>query len=295
MKKALKIIGLILGSFVIILLLSFGFVYFKTKSRFNQTYQVNVQAMPVPSDSAAIALGKHISLIKGCGDCHGADFGGKVVIDDPALGLIVGPNITRGQGGLITRYANFSDEDYIRAIKHGLNKENKTLKLMPSYEYFPLAQKDLGALIAYLKSLPPVNRQMPDIAIGPMGYVLTHFDKLPLVVAEKIDHAGQSPEKIVPQITPDYGKYVAVSCTGCHRANFKGGDGLIPGSPKVPNITATGKLGKMSEEQFIQTLRTGVTPEGKKLDPKFMPWEGAKEFTEVEIKSLYVYLKSLTA
>ena len=249
----------------------------------------------MPTDSAAIAFGKHVALIKGCGDCHGSDFGGNIVIDDPALGLIVGPNITRGQGGLSTRYASFTDEDYVRAIKHGLNKKGKSLKLMPSYEYFPLAQKDLGALIAYLKSLPPVNRQMPDIAVGPMGYVLTQLDKLPMVVAEKVNHAAVSPEEVVPQITPDYGKYMAVSCTGCHRADFKGGDGLIPGSPKVPNITATGKLGKMSEEQFIKTLRTGITPEGKKLDPKFMPWEGAKEYTDVEIKSIYIYLKSLTA
>ena len=295
MKRAFKIAGLILGLLVAIVLIGFGFVYFKTKSRFSKTYQVNVQSIPVPNDSAAITLGKHVALIKGCDECHGKDFGGNVVIDDPALGFIAGPNLTRGQGGLSTRYASFSDEDYVRAIKHGLNKESKSLKLMPSYEYFPLAQKDLGALIAYLKSLPPVNRQMPDIAVGPMGYVLTHFDKLPLVVAENIDHAGQSPEEVIPQITPVYGKYLAVSCTGCHRVNFKGGDGLIPGSPVVPNITATGKLSNWSEKQFINTLRTGVTPEGKKLDPKFMPWKSAKEYTDIEIKSIYVYLKSLTA
>jgi len=136
---------------VAIVLINFGFVYFKTKSRFIKTYQVNAQSIPVPTDSEVIALRKHVALTKGCDDCHGKDFGGNVVIDDPALGFIAGPNLTWGQGGLSTRYTSFSDEDYVRAIKHGLNKESKSLKLMPSYEYFLLAQNDLEALIAYFK------------------------------------------------------------------------------------------------------------------------------------------------
>jgi len=42
---------------------------------------------------------------------------------------------------------------------------------------------------------------MPNIAVGPMGYVITHFDILPLVVAENIDHAGQSPKEVIPKLT----------------------------------------------------------------------------------------------
>jgi cytochrome c553 len=97
---------------------------------------------------------------------------------------------------------------------------------------------------------------------------------------------------MIPEISPTYGQYVAVACTGCHRADFKGGDALIPGSPPVPNITATGNIGNWTEEQFIQTLRKGITPEGKSLDPMFMPWPMAKDFTETEIKAIYAFLKS---
>ncbi len=68
---------------------------------------------------------------------------------------------------------------------------------------------------------------------------------------------------------------------------------MEPGSPPVPDITKTGNIGKWNEAQFSQTLRTGVTPAGKKMNPKFMPWTMTKEFTDIEMKSVYLFLKSL--
>lgn len=88
---------------------------------------------------------------------------------------------------------------------------------------------------------------------------------------------------------------MAVGCTGCHRENYQGGEPLIPGSPLVPNISGTGSLAKWSEAQFTQTLRTGITPEGKKMDQKFTPWTMTKEYSDTEIKSLYLFLKSKSA
>jgi mono/diheme cytochrome c family protein len=293
MKKLLKWTGIVLGSLVALLLVAFGYIYYRTDSRFNKAYKVTVQPISIPTDSASLALGHHIANIKGCGDCHGPDLGGKVVADDPGLGYLTAPNLTTGKGGLLSRHKTYTDEDYIRAIKHGIGKDNKTLKLMPAYEYNPLSQKDLGALVAYLKSVKPVDREMAPIALRPVAYVLTHLDKLPLVAAEKVDHSAQSQQVVQPEVTAAYGKYVAVSCTGCHRDNFRGGEGLIPGSPAIPDITAAGNVGKWTEEQFINTLRTGVRPDGRKMDPQFMPWPMAKEYTDTEIRSLYLYLTSL--
>jgi cytochrome c553 len=265
------------------------------QSRFEKKYEVTVQPLTIPTDSASIALGKHIAAIKGCTDCHGKDFGGNVVVDDPGLGLVAAPNITQGKGGITSRRGTFTDEDYVRAIRHGIGKDGKTLKLMPSYEYQPLSKKDLAALIAYIKTRPAVDKEMPAIALKPLAYVLTSFDKVPLVVAEKVNHTAPMEEVVHPEVTAAFGKYLAVSCVGCHGENFRGGDAIIPGSPSVPNITGNGSLSKWTEAQFIQTLRTGVTPEGKKLDPKYMPWPMAKEFTETEIKSLYLFLKEQQA
>ena len=295
MEKIFKWAGLVIGSLLVILLTFYAYVYFKTNSRFNKEYTVQVPTLVVPSDSASIALGSHIATIKGCNDCHGSDYAGNLVVDDPGLGLLTAPNITTGKGGLNSRYTSFTDADYIRAIKHGIDKEGKSLKLMPAYEYNSLSNQDMGALIGYLKSIPPVDKEMPEISLLPMAYVLTHLDKIPLVAAEKVNHTATSKEVVHPEISPAYGQYLAVSCTGCHRDNFKGGDAIVPGSPAVPNITGTGMVGKWSEAQFIQTLKTGITPEGKKLDPKYMPWKMTKEYTDVEIKSLYLYLKGLTA
>lgn len=112
------------------------------------------------------------------------NLGCNIVIDDPGLGYLPGPNITNGKGGLTSRNNSYSDIDYIRAIRHGINKDGKTLKLMPSYEHNPLSNKDLRSLIAYLKSVPAVDNEMPAVKLNPLAYVLTNFDKLPLVVAE---------------------------------------------------------------------------------------------------------------
>ncbi len=292
MKKFFKWAGIVLGSLVFIFLVAYAFIYSRVQSRFDKQYEVKVRPLTIPTDSASIALGAHVASIKGCYDCHGENYGGNIVIDDPGLGRIAGPNLTRGQGGLTSRHGSYTDEDYIRAIRHGVGKNGKTLKLMPSYEYTPLSNQDMGALIAFLKSRPPVDNVAPSIDLNPLAYVLTNFDKLPLAVAELVDHESVSPEIVIPEISPSYGKYVAVSCTGCHRHDFKGGDALIPGSPPVPNITATGSLANWTEDQFIQTLLKGVTPEGKKLDPNFMPWPMAKNLTETEIKSIYAFLKT---
>ena len=295
MKKFFKWTGIVLGSIILLLLIGYTFIYFSVQSRFEKKYEVTVQPLTIPTDSASIALGQHIAAIKGCTDCHGKDFGGNVVVDDPGLGLVAAPNITQGKGGITSRRGTFTDEDYVRAIRHGIGKDGKTLKLMPSYEYQPLSKKDLAALIAYIKTRPAVDKEMPAIALKPLAYVLTSFDKVPLVVAEKVNHTAPMEEVVHPEVTAAFGKYLAVSCVGCHGENFRGGDAIIPGSPSVPNITGNGSLSKWTEAQFIQTLRTGVTPEGKKLDPKYMPWPMAKEFTETEIKSLYLFLKEQQA
>jgi len=74
---------------------------------------------------------------------------------------------------------------------------------------------------------------------------------------------------------------------------MKGGEPVAPGYPMVADITSTGHPGKWTDEQFIKTLRTGVTPEGKVLKPEEMPWRMTKELTDLELKALHLYLNSL--
>jgi mono/diheme cytochrome c family protein len=187
----------------------------------------------------------------------------------------------------------YTKADLTRALKHGVRKDGKSVILMPSNEYNSLSVEDLGALMSYIKSLRPVDRELPKHDLKPLARILTALDKLPLLPAEKIDHSKQSTQTVKPELTANYGQYVAVACTGCHRENYKGGEPIAPGFPPVPDITTTGNMGKWTEAQFIQTLRTGITPEGRKMNPKDMPWPMTKEFTDTEIKSVYLFLKSL--
>jgi hypothetical protein len=114
-----------------------------------------------------------------------------------------------------------------------------------------------------------------------------------MIPAEKIDHARSLVVFMEPEVSVEYGKYLTNACQGCHRSDMKGGDPIAPGFPPVANISSSGNIGKWSEEQFINTLRTGLTPEGKSLDPKNMPWTMTKAYTDIELKALYKFLNTI--
>jgi len=59
-------------------------------------------------------------------------------------------NLTSGLGGI---GSVFTDTDYVRAIRHGIGRDNKSLLIMPSEQYNRISDEDLGALIAYLKTV----------------------------------------------------------------------------------------------------------------------------------------------
>jgi len=290
LKKIAKILGAGVGILLLLATLFYIKVYFSTEKIYNRKHAIVLQDLDLNPDSALLADGQRLIQAKGCNDCHGSDLGGKVFIDDPAMGFITGPNLTRGKGGLP---ASFTARQWLMALQHGVHPDSTTLFIMPSYEYTQLSEHDMRAIIAYGLQLPPVDRVVPPSAMRPLGRILTDLDKLPIAVAEKIDHSKTLSKTVTPEISASFGAYVAVSCTGCHKTNLKGGDAVIPGSPPVADITSSGNVGKWSEEQFIKTLHSGITPEGKTLDSKFMPWPATQAYTTVELKALYTYLRSL--
>lgn len=288
--KILKWTGIVLLGLATLLLIVFGIFFYVYGTHADKQYAVTVRPIGIPDDSATIAAGAHLFAIKGCADCHGADLGGKVFLDDPAVGRLTGANLTSGQGG---RPAGYTDLDWLRAMRHGIGTDNKSLKLMPSYEYAKLSDKDMAALIAFCKAQPPVDRSLPPTKTGPLGKVLAVLGKLPLFPAEKIDHFYQQPATMPVSVTKAYGEYLSVSCSGCHNPRFTGGESPIPGGKKVADITAKGNVGKWTVQQFITTLRTGNTPEGLKLKNEDMPWSMTARYSDEELQALFLYLKSL--
>lgn len=289
-SKILKWTARVVLGLVVIVLIAYGVFTFFFHQHTNKEYAVTVRDIPVPEDSATIAAGHHLYEIKGCGECHGADMRGKVFVDDPAIGRIAGPNLTYGKGGLP---ASFSNKDWLKALRHGLNTENKTLILMPSEDYTQLDDHDIAAIIAYCKSQPKIDEPSLPVKIGPVGKILSVLGKMPLFPAENIDHSLEQPSLVAKAPTREYGRYLSVSCTGCHKPSLTGGDNPVPGGVPVANITSSGHIGKWSQDEFITALRTGKTPEGKQLLAKDMPWPMTAQYTEEELTALYLYLKSL--
>jgi mono/diheme cytochrome c family protein len=292
-KKIVRILGYSAASVAALLLVTAGAVYAVSQHKLHRHLALNVPGVPVPIDAAGLERGRHIVSTRGCTDCHGADLGGHTVVDNGAIGIIAAPNLTRGAGGLP---ADFTNLDYVRAIRHGVTREGRPLVLMPSAEYTAMSDEDLGAAIAYLKSIAPVDRPRGPVAPGPLARVLITLNQIKFA-ADLIDHAAPRPAAVLPGVTIEYGKYLAAGCTGCHGEKLSGGRiaGAPPDWPAAANLTPhpSTRIAKWTEEQFLQVIRTRQRPDGTKLHP-IMPAVYA-QMTDVELKALWSYIHSLPA
>lgn len=288
MSRFLKILG---GLVVVLGLGAFTFAYISSNKTLRKTFAVTPRPVVIPTDAAALARGKHIAETRGCAECHGKDFAGAKVIEDGAMGRVYGANLTRGAG---SRTGSFKDEDWVRAIRHGVGPDNGALFLMPAEEYSHFSDEDLGALIAYLKTVPAVNRERTPIELGPVARILVTLGKIKLP-ADQIDHANLRPASVTPGVTVEYGRYVAAGCLGCHGPNYSGGkiDVGPPNWPQAANLTphADGRLARWSEDDFLKVMRTAKRPDGSQLDP-VMPLVFG-QMNDTELKALWAFFKTL--
>jgi mono/diheme cytochrome c family protein len=295
-RKFLKWIGIVLGSLIGLLVLAFVVLYIVGTVRWNKlhgTYEVPVETVTIPADQASIARGGHIATIRICKECHTENWSGQ--FDSvPGLVTLSIPNLTAGAGGV---GATNTDEDWVRAIRHGVGHDGRGLALMPSGVFYYLSDEDLGALIAYLKSLPPVDNKLPRTDLGPLGRVMLALGQLPAEIVPNvivIDHDGPRPVAPEPGVTVEYGKYLAITCTLCHGVNLNGRTIRTDAEYLAPNLTMGGEMHLWSEEDFMRTLRTGVTPGGHQLK-QAMPWKYIGQMTDDELKAVWMYLHSLPA
>jgi mono/diheme cytochrome c family protein len=297
MLRIIKWIGIVLGGIIGLIVLAVVAVYVITEMRINKSYTVEPEAITIPTDEAAIEHGKHlVTAIGKCGDCHGANLAGQVFIDAPP-GKLFAANLTAGQGGVGGTYG---DTDWVRSIRHGVGPDGKPLLFMPAQEFYYFSDADLGDLIAYLKSVPPVDNEPVASEVRPLGRVLFITGQLPLIPAELIDHAAPHLVEAEPGVTVEYGKYLTiVGCIGCHGPGLSGGQvpGTPPGAPEFPpatNLTPGGATDGWSEADFINAMRTGQRPNGTQLH-LFMPWPAVGQMTDDELKATWAYLQSVPA
>ena len=237
-------------------------------SKLNRSYpDIPVEAVKIPSDSDAIVRGRHVAIVWACTKCHGEDLSGTLMAGDPFVGTIPASNLTSGQGGIARSY---TDVDWIRAIRHGVKPNNQGEAFM--YDYATMSDRDVGALIAYLKQVPPVDADYPALRFGPIAAIAPAVG-LFRPAAELIDHGAPRPADPAPGATTEYGRYLSAACAECHGQNL------------------AAKLAKWSQGDFTRALRTGVLPNGRRLSPA-MPATTYAEINDMELAALWLYLQT---
>jgi mono/diheme cytochrome c family protein len=291
MKLIIRWLVRLLSLVLLVAVAAICYVYIASARVLARTYDTTIPmpAVRIRTDPPALERGKYLAeRVAVCVECHGDDFGGKIVQDDFAMGRLVSANLTRGRGGIGNTH---SDEDYIRAIVHGVRPDGRSVTFMPSADY-QFTEEDLGSLLGYVRSRPPVDRELPKVSIGPMVRVLGLFTDFPLAPASRIDHANvrlaTSPDAADPAAN---GAYLASTggCRGCHGQEFKGGGGPPPGGA---NITPVG-IGDWSEAHFFTAIREHKRPNGTAIDEAMPRLYG--QMSDADLRAIFAFLRTVPA
>ncbi len=241
----------------------------------------------IQMDQASVARGKHlVEAVAVCIICHGANLGGKLAFQDAFLGQGYTSNLTSGRGGVGRAYTN---ADWIRSIRYGVRPDGHGIPFMPSDYFNRISDADLGAIIAYLKGLPPVDNERTRVEINLPARLLIDLGALgDLVRTARIDFRTR------PQPPGSEGQYLVDvgGCTFCHGADLSGGQGPEPGAPRGTDLTARGPSSRWSFLDFRNTMRNGVDPQGHAINPKYMPWLAYRNMTDTELQAIWLYLRS---
>jgi mono/diheme cytochrome c family protein len=284
MKRVLKLIGFTLLGMVVLLVIVMSFLYLRTSSRMDQRFDIQPIVTSVQPDSMLMARGKHVMEVEACQHCHGENLGGQVLMDMP-LWRMSAPNLTSGRGGIGRTY---SVADWDRAIRSGVAKNGRGLRMMPADVYHNLSNEDTRALIAYLQQIAPVDNELPNSELRFLGAVMLGaggFDP-----AENVYEPGLARET-TPAHEPsaELGEYwTSVACQGCHGEQFGGKKSDDPNCPPAPSLVAASAW---DVDDFRTTIRTGVNPGGRELIDQCMPWSSFKEMTDIELEAVHVFLK----
>ena len=272
-------------------------VFFLSNGKLTKTYPASAVDLSVRTDSASVARGEYlVNAVVACRDCHGEDLGGTYFMDAGPMGKIAAPNLTTGRGGVSGTY---SGRDWDLAIRHGIEPGGRGLLFMPSEAYTHLADEEVEDIVAYLGSLPPVDREFDSPKLGPVTRMLLATGQ-PIQSAAHIDHDQARPKRAPQGASAERGAHlVEVSgCRACHGADLSGGKvpGADPSWPPAANLTPDpAALGRYNETSFEHVLRTGEKLDGSKIDPTTMPWQAYAQMAPEETRAIWTYLQTVQA
>ncbi|CAM2063813.1 hypothetical protein SCOR_00520 [Sulfidibacter corallicola] len=258
----------------------------------------------VEGDPAQLARGRYlVNHVALCLSCHSErDW-------DRQSGPVVAS--TAGQGAThtifspedapaanITPFAlgDWSDGEIARAITSGLNRQGEPLHPdMPYYVYARLAESDVMAIVAYLRTLPSIDHQPPKAS--------------PPFLISMVGRVLPKPYQAKPMPPQDdsvaRGRYLvnAAGCRMCHGGDLAGGMRLnIPGGGSVTSVNLTphpkARVMGWSREAFVAAFKAFAVEEVRQLEtPRdrntVMPWIQYSDMTETDLGAIYDFLKTV--
>ena len=288
MKKIILLAGIIL--------LSFSF------------FVPKVEPVQAQSDEDLVARGEYLVQVAGCVGCHTPFtdfarlefdeerlFSGGNPFDLGPLGVVFSRNLTSDEE---TGLGSWSDEQIKLAIRAGIDKEgNRLLPVMPYPVYQGMAESDLDAIVAYLRTVPAIGNEVPP---RPTDIPPEVFPDLPLQTGLVAPDSSDLQER---------GRYLVnnvMACTDCHTPlnqetgapdmdlflsggqPFEGPWGIVYGANITPH-TETG-IADWSDEDITRVLREGIRPDGRHVI--LMPWREYKAISDADLEAVIYYLRN---
>lgn len=240
-------------------------------------------------DPQVLARGKYLYESRGCVDCHGANGGGRLFVEDGGL-KIAGPNIT--PGGVV---ASYRPDDWERTIRHGVKPSGHPVMVMPSEDYNRFTDADLSALVSYTRKLPPQTGGAAVVQLPMPVRILYGFGAIQDAAA-KIDHRLPPQQPVEEGVSAKHGAYVANMCIGCHGEHLSGGKipGGPPAWPAAANLTpgeGTVMARYKDAAAFTAMMKSGKRPDGSPI--QVMPFESLSKMSDVDLQALHAYLQTV--
>jgi cytochrome c553 len=234
------------GGLVVFAAIAIALLYGFSETVIARRYPLAVAAVPVPNDPASLAEGDRLATLVGCKSCHGNGKGGAWKPVDPLFGQIAPPPLAR-------TVANYSDADLVRLIRHGVARDGHGVFIMPIRSQRFLSDRDVGRLIAWVRTLRPAPDDSRDRGwFGPVGRALMLAGELaPAVEPVRVASADR---------LADRGRYwTQALCSECHALHEARAQPFGTAPALAPMAAG------YSAAQFDRLLSTGIGAGGKKV------------------------------
>lgn len=245
-------------------------VYLASEALIVRRYTLPSSIVQAAAEPADIARGARLATIFGCRDCHGRNVRGRLLAVPPGL-TIAAPNLRRFA-------ARSTDTDFVRAVRRGLMPSARAMWVMPSQSYVYMRNRDLAAILGYLRTLPADGPEWPAPDFGLRARLAVLAGTLAPV--DPYDLGRYPPLNVGPHY--DGGRYLAaMACSGCHATDLTGTD-------EAPDLKSVASYSRVA---FFALLRDGKAPPGHRA-PQMARLAKTRfaAFKGYEIDALYDYL-----